>query len=84
MKTWKVVESGQGFEPNDRISLMCPRCGVDASVPFRAIEVNPVIAATGLSLIYDKPWDMPIDPVLPETLKCRYCRRIFTRAEEVQ
>jgi len=80
-KTWDVIESGESFEPNDRISLMCPRCGVDAVLPFRRDPSNEVIAATGLSLVYDYPGRMPDFDVLPKTIKCRYCKRYFSRGQ---
>lgn len=73
-----MLNAGAGFEPTGVIALSC-ECGLDAEMPFREWEGNPVIAAIGLSLVFDKPgMGQPPHAMLPETVQCRKCRRIFT------
>ena len=77
-KTWKVVKLG--IKPVGTISLICPHCCTDAEMPIAATD-SPVIAAIALSLIFDDPTYKPTLPILPMTVRCRTCRRTFTRIE---
>jgi hypothetical protein len=78
VKTWDIIELG--IIPVGTISLCCPHCGTDAEIPITKTE-SPVIAAVGLGLIFDNPNYQPGAAVLPETIRCRTCRHIFTRKE---
>jgi hypothetical protein len=80
-KTWDVLELG--IEAVDKIALSCPNCGTDAVMPIGDTSKNPVIAAIGISLIFDRPSATPKVSPLPTTIRCRTCRRVFTRKEEV-
>lgn len=79
-KTWNILELG--ITPVETISLCCPSCGTDAEMPIGDTSDNRVIAAFGLNLIFDRPWDAPKTIPLPTTIKCRYCRHIFTSKPE--
>lgn len=82
MRTWKVIQSGDGFNPTDSIFLECPHCGLDAEMPYKPMDGNPVIAAMGLALIFDRnPKTMP-HRVLPKEVQCRQCRRVFVHDEK--
>jgi hypothetical protein len=74
-RTWKVLELG--IAPTSTLSLCCPHCGTDAVMPVGEPD-SPVIAAVGLGLIFDNPTYRPAAPILPKTIKCRTCRRVFT------
>ncbi len=78
MRTWQIVELG--IEPTGVISLCCPHCAADAEMPV-AKTLSPIIASVGLGLIFDNPSYRPGAAVLPETVRCRHCRHIFTRKE---
>jgi len=74
MKTWKIIKLG--IKPQDDISLICPHCGTDASMPISKID-SPVIASIGLGLIFDNPSYIPQEQILPSIIQCRYCKRIY-------
>jgi hypothetical protein len=80
--TWKVIKPGEGWVPDSTLPLNCPHCGHEADMPFRIVPGNPVIAATGLHVIFDRPWKMPEYPVFAEQIMCRKCRRVFEREKE--
>ena len=75
MKTWDVLELG--MTPTGTISLCCPECGEDAEMPISK-PASPVIAAIGLGLIFDNPTYVPKGAILPTTIKCRTCHRVFS------
>ena len=79
VKTWKVMKLG--IQPVGTISLCCPHCGTDAEMPIGQIE-SPIIASIGLGLIFDNPSYIPEKDILPITVKCRSCRRVFTTESE--
>ena len=82
VKTWKILDFGEDFEPSGKIELNCPRCGYDAEIPIRWWPENAVIAAMGLALVFDKPWlGEPPFRMLPKTIQCRNCRRTFGEKE---
>lgn len=83
MKTWKVLKYGEGFSASGVLMLNCPKCGVDAEMPYREVPGNPVIASNGLSLIFDRPGRKLPYAVLPREVKCRYCRSVYVAIEEV-
>lgn len=81
MKTWKVLRWDDEPEDKTTINLGCPHCGTDAEMPIRANCGMTVIASMGLSLVFDAPSKIPPENYLPNEVKCRYCRRIFTDKE---
>lgn len=78
LKTWEVLKLE--LAPVGKISLICPHCGVDAEMPIGKTQ-SPVIAAIALALIFDNPSYRPRKRVLPHTVKCRYCKHVFTEGE---
>ena len=79
--TWEVLELG--IAPAGSISLCCPHCGKDASMPIIRTQ-SPIIASIGLGLIFDNPTYNPGAAVLPVTVRCRACRHVFTRKEQAR
>lgn len=83
MKTWKILDPGDDFKPNDKIPIPCRHCGVDAVVPFRSIDGNPLIAMTsGGGLIFDRPIAKFPFRILPKVIECRYCKHVFIDDDE--
>jgi hypothetical protein len=77
MKTWKIVEVGEGFDPDDELPLDCDRCGTEAVVPYRKDPGNPVIAITGMTIFTDNPGKKAPFRTLPRKIQCRYCRMVY-------
>jgi len=84
VRTWKVIEMGEGFIPDSGIYLACPHCFYDASLPYREIPDNPVIASFGLNLVFDRPGREIPYPILPDEIQCRRCRHSFVGKDKVE
>jgi hypothetical protein len=82
-RTWKVIAAGDDFQSEGTKPFCCPGCGYEAEMPFREWKDNPVIAASGLAVIFDRPWlGPPPYQLMPEVIQCRRCRRTYTRETE--
>lgn len=80
-KTWKVLRWEHEHEADGVLELQCPCCEVDALLP--TFGPSPlIIAAIGLSLVFDPPGARPAPDFMPDEIQCRYCRRIFTSDSE--
>jgi hypothetical protein len=73
--TWKVLD--WDAEPDGRLLLACPKCKREAYLPTSGPPGSPVIAAVGLSLIFDKAGHVPPDSFIPKAIQCRACRNVF-------
>ena len=82
MKTWDVLNWENRPAKPGRLSLVCPCCGTDAELEVGSTPGGAPIAAIGLVVIFDPPGYTPPPDFMPEEIKCRYCRKIFS-AEEV-
>lgn len=78
MKTWNVTRWDSKPHKTHLISLICPHCGTDAALEVGDMPGASMIAAVGLSLIFDPPSYAPPDNTLPDEIKCRTCRKIFS------
>jgi rubredoxin len=81
MKTWKILSWLNKPERITTIGLCCPHCGVDAELEIGTNLGSAVIAAIGLSLVFDNPDNVPPDNAMPDEVQCRSCRLIFTDKE---
>ena len=77
-KSWKVLRwDDQPEQIGDGLMLACSNCGNDALMPT-GIFKSPVIAAIGLSLVFDNPSYVPEENLMPSEVQCRKCKTIWT------
>lgn len=81
-KTWKVLSWDQ--TQTGSIELSCPNCGNDAHLPTHGEPGALVIAAMGLSLIFDPAGHVPPKEWMPYEIKCRKCGAIYEDKENVR
>ena len=74
---FKVIRWDQKPESTRFIELACPHCGCDADLEVGEFPGAIVIAALGLSLIFDPAGYIPPHESMPQEIKCPKCRRIF-------
>ena len=60
------------------LALCCPNCGTDAWLDIGETPGGTIIAALALGLIFDPPGYRPPKNFLPDELRCRKCRKIFS------
>lgn len=72
VKTWKVLDYGQVPEDATPVEFGCV-CGHEAFVPV----LGRPLAQSGMGLVFGTEGG-----ALPDSIKCRKCRRIFTKDEE--
>lgn len=78
MKTWNVLKWLNKPAKTHKVSLVCPHCGTDAVLEVGEAPGGTLIAAVGLNLIFDPPSYVPPDNFMPDEIKCRTCRKIFS------
>lgn len=81
MKTWKVRRWVDRPHPVRRVMLACPVCGTDAAIELGMTPGAALIAAIGLSLLFDPPGYVPPENTMPDEVQCRTCRKIFASQE---
>ena len=81
MKTWKIVEWKDRPDKTTLESLCCPNCETDAEIPIGETPGGLVIAAIGINLIFDPPGYKPPKNFMPDTVRCRTCRKTFVSEE---
>ncbi len=82
MKKWGVVSWLNKPNRTKFVSLCCPACGEEAAFEMGDHPGGELIAAVGLSLIFDPPDFKPPDHSLPDEVRCRSCRRVFGEGVE--
>ena len=85
MKTWKILDWSNkpgGIPEGEPIPLMCPNCGNDADLQTAGVTNPPIIAITGLDIVFDPPTYEPPGYWLPKTIQCRKCRIIYSSKKE--
>ena len=80
-KTWNTLSWTDRPERTRAISLICPFCGTDAELHIAETPSAKVIASIGLGVIFDPPSFLPPENFMPDELKCRTCRKIFSNKE---
>jgi hypothetical protein len=84
VKTWEILD--KDFVPNnegvDGLPLDCPNCDNEAYLATNGSPGALIIAAYGLNLVMDPPGVKPREGFLPNEIRCRKCRCIFSRGEE--
>ena len=83
-RTWKVVSWPllADRSPDGAVELACNKCGHEAFVPTSGPSGDLLIAAVGMSLIFDHSGHQPPDVFLPEAIQCRKCRTVWTSEKE--
>lgn len=78
-KTWDIVRWDD--RPEDVVvfpDFPCWKCGHEADIP-RARKGPTIIAVLqGGGLVFDNPVEKPAENFMPQEIRCRNCRRIFT------
>ena len=77
MRTWRVFKWDNRPSETTTIPLDCPHCGREADFPIGPLPGGMIIAANGLTLIFDPPGYKPPPSSMPDEVGCRHCRRIF-------
>lgn len=78
MKTWNIRKWKNRPEATQKIGLCCPFCATDAQIEIGVPVGASIIASVGLGLIFDPPRYVPPDNLMPDEIKCRTCRKIFS------
>jgi len=81
MKTWNVLTWNDKPEATRPIMLCCPKCGSDARLDIGETPGGIIIAAIGLGIVFDPPGYRPPSNFMPDEIKCRTCRKIFSSLE---
>jgi hypothetical protein len=83
MKTWRVLSwksRPEGVPDGEPVELCCPHGeGHWALVPTAGPPGSMVIAVMGMSVVFDRPSNVPPTYWLPDEIQCRKCRRIYSR-----
>ena len=85
MKTWKILDWSnrpEGIPEGEPIPLMCPNCGNDAGLRTAGVIDSPIIAITGMDIVFDPPAYEPPGYWLPKRIQCRECRLIYFSKKE--
>jgi hypothetical protein len=82
VKTWDVIDWPDEPAEKRDYELACNHCGNDAHIEIGPTPGGLIIAAIGLSLIFDPPGYKPPDNFMPKTIRCRHCRRVWTKGAE--
>lgn len=78
VKTWRILKWNDRPAVTESIELACPHCWTDAVVPIGPLPGGMIIAAIGLTLVFDPPGYRPPENFLPDELQCRACNKIFS------
>jgi ribosomal protein S27E len=75
-KTWEVLQWDSPPSHLSWIELQCPDCGNEAFVKIEKEVFDKVEAVIGLRII--APLASPSKSFLPNKIKCRKCKRIYS------
>jgi len=85
MKTWKILDWSNRPEcilEGEPVPLMCPNCETDADLRTAGVTNPPILAITGMDIVFDPPTYIPPGYWLPKTIQCRKCRIIYFSGKE--
>lgn len=77
VKTWKVLSWLDRPAKTRAYMLCCPHCETDQQLEIGDTPGGVIIAALGLGLVFDPPSYSPPTNCMPDTIQCRYCKKIF-------
>jgi hypothetical protein len=85
-RTWKIVSWPLlgDKKPDGEIELACNKCGHEAYLPTFGQSGDLVIAAVGMSLIFDRAGHIPPSVFMPAEVQCRNCRTVWARDKEIE
>ena len=78
VKTWDVRKWSKKPESTMKYELACPKCLIDAEIEIGPTPGGLIIAAIGLGLVFDPPGYEPPKNFMPEEIRCRHCRTIWS------
>ncbi len=82
VRTWDVVAWADRPERTQWIGFVCPSCGNEAELEVGADPGAAVVATIGLGVVFDPSGHTPPDNFMPDEVRCRKCRRIFSSEPE--
>lgn len=78
MKSWEIKKWSNRPTQTRTLALVCPSCGTDAEIEVSDAPGALIIAAIGLRIIFDPPGHRPPPNFMPDEIRCRSCRNVFS------